>query len=155
VDDPLVLQAKEARPSVLAPYAGQSAYAHQGQRIVVGQRLMQAASDIFLGWARSEAGGFDYYVRQLRDMEGSLPLDAMAPSALAAYAAYCGWARARAHAKTGDAVRISGYLGTSDAFDRACAAFAVAYADQAERDHAALVQAVRKGRLHAEVEKEG
>jgi hypothetical protein len=155
VDDPLLLQAKEARPSVLAPYAGKSAYHNQGQRVVVGQRLIQAASDIFLGWARSEAGGFDFYVRQLRDMKGSLPLDAMTPPDLADYAAYCGWALARAHAKTGDAARISGYLGKGDAFDRACAAFAVAYADQTERDHAALVKAVRQGRLHAEVEKEG
>src|SRR5205085_7119687 len=122
--------------------------------VVVGQRLMQSASDIFLGWSRSEAGGFDFYVRQLRDMKGSVPLEAMTPPDLADYGEYCGWALARAHAKSGDAARVSGYLGKSDAFDRAVEAFAAAYADQTERDHAALVAAVRSGRLRAEVEKE-
>jgi uncharacterized protein (DUF2252 family) len=153
-DDPLVLQVKEAQHSVLEAYAGKSAHANQGQRVVVGQRLMQSAGDIFLGWARAEAGGFDYYVRQLRDMKGSVPLEAMTPAALADYAEYCGWALARAHAKSGDAARISGYLGKSDAFDHALAAFADAYADQTEQDHAALVKAVRSGRIHAEQEKQ-
>jgi uncharacterized protein (DUF2252 family) len=151
-DDPLLLQVKEAQHSVLEPYAGKSRYHNQGQRVVVGQRLMQSASDIFLGWARDEERGFDFYVRQLRDMKGSVPLEAMTPPDLADYAEYCGWALARAHAKSGDAARISGYLGKSDAFDRAVAAFAAAYADQSERDHAALVAAVSAGRLHAEEE---
>jgi uncharacterized protein (DUF2252 family) len=151
--DSLLLQVKEARRSVLEPYAGKSAYHNQGQRVVAGQRLMQSASDIFLGWARAEKGGFDYYVRQLRDMKGSVPLDAMTPADLADYAEYCGWALARAHAKSGDAARVSGYLGKSDAFDRAVAAFAVAYADQNERDYQALVEAVRSGRVHAAEEK--
>ncbi len=151
-DDPLLLQVKEAQRSVLEPYAGKSQFQNQGQRVVNGQRLMQSASDIFLGWARDPERGFDFYVRQLRDMKGSVPLEAMTPPDLADYAEYCGWAVARAHAKSGDAARISGYLGKSDAFDRALAAFAVAYADQTERDHAALVAAVRSGRLHAEEE---
>jgi uncharacterized protein (DUF2252 family) len=151
-DDPLLLQVKEAQHSVLEPYAGKSVFQNQGQRVVNGQRLMQSASDIFLGWARDPAHGFDFYVRQLRDMKGSVSLEAMTPPDLADYAEYCGWAVARAHAKSGDAAQISGYLGKSDAFDRALAAFAVAYADQTERDHAVLVAAVRSGRIHAEEE---
>lgn len=154
-EDPLLLQVKEARHSVLEPYAGKTGFASQGQRVVVGQRLMQSASDIFLGWARAEAGGFEYYVRQLRDMKGSVPLEAMDGEALTAYAAYCGWALARAHAKGGDAGRIGGYLGQSDSFGRAIAQFAADYADQTERDHAALVEAVAAGRLQAAEEKEG
>jgi uncharacterized protein (DUF2252 family) len=154
-DDPLLLQVKEAQHSVLEAHAGKSPYQNQGQRVVHGQRLMQSASDIFLGWARDEERGFDFYVRQLRDMKGSVPLEAMTPPDLADYAEYCGWALARAHAKSGDAAAISGYLGKSDAFDRAAAAFATAYADQTERDHAALVAAVRAGRVHAEEEKAG
>jgi uncharacterized protein (DUF2252 family) len=153
-DDPLLLQVKEAQRSVLEPNAGKSAYHNQGQRVVVGQRLMQSASDLFLGWSRSEQGGFDFYVRQLRDMKGSVPLEAMTPPDLADYGEYCGWSLARAHAKSGDAGRIAGYLGKCDAFDRAVATFAEAYADQTERDHAALAQAVRSGRVRAEVEKE-
>jgi uncharacterized protein (DUF2252 family) len=151
-DDPLVLQVKEARHSVLEPYAGKSSYSNQGQRVVVGQRLMQSASDIFLGWSRAESGGYDFYVRQLRDMKGSVPLDALTPSSLADYAGYCGWALARAHAKSGDAAKIAGYLGKSDAFDQALAEFAIAYADQTERDHAALAAAVKEGRVKAEEE---
>jgi uncharacterized protein (DUF2252 family) len=147
--DPLVLQVKEAGCSVLEPYAGKSAYQSHGQRVVVGQRLMQSASDIFLGWARHELGGFDFYVRQLRDMKGSVPLDALTPAALADYAAYCGWALARAHAKSTDAAPIGGYLGKGDAFDRAVAEFADAYADQTERDHATLAAAVKAGRVKA------
>jgi uncharacterized protein (DUF2252 family) len=154
-DDPLLLQIKEAQRSVLEAHADKSVFHNQGQRVVVGQRLMQSASDIFLGWSRAEAGGFDFYVRQLRDMKGSVPLDAMTPPDLADYAEYCGWALARAHAKGGDAAQISGYLGKNDAFDRAVAAFADAYADQTERDHAALVAAVRSGRVRAEEEKAG
>jgi uncharacterized protein (DUF2252 family) len=152
-DDPLLLQVKEAQQSVLEPYAGKSAFQNQGQRVVNGQRLMQSASDIFLGWSRDEERGFDFYVRQLRDMKGSVALEAMTPPDLADYAEYCGWALARAHAKSGDAARISGYLGKSDAFDRAVVGFATAYANQTERDHATLVAAVRSGRVHAEVEK--
>jgi uncharacterized protein (DUF2252 family) len=151
--DFLVLQLKQAGQSVLAAHAGKSQYANQGQRVVVGQRIMQSASDIFLGWARAETQKFDFYVRQMRDMKGSVPLEAMSPGDLTDYAEYCGWALARAHAKSGDAVQITGYLGKNDAFDEAIAAFAVAYADQTERDHAALVQAVKSGRLRAEVEK--
>jgi hypothetical protein len=114
---------------------------------------MQSASDIFLGWARAEAHGYDFYVRQMRDMKGSVPLEAMTPGDLTDYAEYCGWALARAHAKSGDATQITGYLGKNDVFDEAVAEFAIAYADQTERDHAALVQAVKSGRLHAAVEK--
>jgi hypothetical protein len=153
-DDPLILQVKEARHSVLEPYAGKSAYRNQGQRVVVGQRLMQSASDIFLGWSRAEGGGFDFYVRQLRDMKGSISLESMTPHHLATYAEYCGWALARAHARSGDAAQLGGYLGKGDSFERAIADFAMAYADQNERDYEALRQAVRKGRLHAEQEKE-
>ena len=152
IDDPLLLQVKEARPSVLEPYAGKSDYDHEGQRIVVGQRLVQSASDMFLGWTTG-ADGPHYYIRQLRDMKFSLPLDNLDRKVLARYAGICGWALARAHAKGGDAAMISGYLGQSDAFDQALAKFALAYADQTERDHAALVKAVKAGRVQAVVEK--
>ena len=151
-DDPLLLQVKEARPSVLEPYAGKGLFDHQGQRIVIGQRLMQAASDIFLGWTTDMAGGH-FYVRQLRDMKFAVPIGDIEAKGLANYAAVCGWALARAHAKGGDAAMISGYLGQSDAFDQALAKFAPAYADQTERDHAALVKAVKSGRVQAIVEK--
>jgi len=150
-DDPLLLQIKEARPSVLESYAGKSAFADPGERIVVGQRMMQAASDIFLGWARGEDGR-SYYLRQLRDMKGAAHLDMMSRADLVEYAGFCAWALARAHARTGDAARIAGYLGTSARFDRAIAEFAVAYADQNEADYATFKKAVRAGRLHAEVE---
>ena len=143
-NDPLLLQIKEARPSVLEPYAGKGQFDHQGQRIVVGQRLMQAASDIFLGWTTGR-DGMHFYIRQLRDMKFSVPLVDLEAKGLANYAAICGWALARAHAKGGDAALISGYLGQSDAFDQALARFAAAYADQTERDHAALVKAVKSG----------
>ena len=145
---PLLLQFKEARPSVLEPYAGKSRYENQGQRVVVGQRLMQASSDIFLGWTRSRLG-HDYFGRQLRDMKFSLPVDGYGARELKHYAKVCGWVLARAHAKSGDAAMISGYLGTSDQFDVAIGAFAEAYADQNERDHAALVAAVKAGRVEA------
>jgi uncharacterized protein (DUF2252 family) len=150
-DDPLLLQIKEARPSVLEPYAGKSKFADPGERIVVGQRMMQAASDIFLGWARGEDGR-SYYLRQLRDMKGAAHLDRMSWPDLVEYAGFCAWALARAHARTGDATRIAGYLGKSARFDRAIAEFAVAYADQNEADYAAFKKAVRAGRLHAETE---
>ena len=148
---PLLLQFKEARPSVLEPYAGKSRYKNQGQRVVVGQRLMQACSDIFLGWTRSRLGR-DYFGRQLRDMKFSLPVDGYGARELKHYAKVCGWVLARAHAKSGDAAMISGYLGKSDRFDLAIGAFAEAYADQNERDHAALVAAVKAGRVEALME---
>jgi len=147
-NDPLLLQVKEANASVLEPYAGKSEFAHHGQRIVVGQRLMQSASDMFLGWMTPEKGR-NFYVRQLRDMKFSIPLDAMEPAGLGRYADICGWVLARAHAKGGDAAMISGYLGKSDVFDQALGKFALAYADQTEQDHAALVKAVKTGRLRA------
>jgi uncharacterized protein (DUF2252 family) len=152
-DDPLILQVKEARRSVLEAHAGKSVYANHGQRVVVGQRVMQSASDIFLGWSRAARKGFDFYVRQLRDMKGSIHMESLSPGDLLDYVEYCSWALARAHAKSGHAALISGYLGKGDAFDRAVADFAVAYADQTERDYAALVKGVRAGRVTAEIEK--
>jgi uncharacterized protein (DUF2252 family) len=148
-DDPLLLQVKEGRKSVLEPYAGASQFDHSGQRIVIGQRLMQAASDIFLGWTTG-TDGTHYYIRQLRDMKFSVPLTNVDAKALANYATVCGWALARAHAKGGDAAMIAGYLGRSDAFDQALVKFAFAYADQTESDHAALVKAAKSGRIRAE-----
>ena len=150
--DPLVLQVKEAVPSVLAPYAGASLFSHQGERVVVGQRLMQCASDIFLGWA-SDDDGRDYYVRQLRDMKTSVPLDMLQGPVLHNFAGMCGWALARAHAKAGDATRLSGYLGSSDRMDQAIADFAERYADQCERDFAAFKRAIRAGTLPIELER--
>jgi uncharacterized protein (DUF2252 family) len=143
---PLMLQFKEACHSVLEPYAGKSLYENQGQRVVVGQRLMQSSSDIFLGWMRG-GRGYDFYVRQLRDMKFSVPLEGATALQLDRYAEICGWILARAHAKSGDSATISGYLGKTDNFDLAIGKFAVAYADQTERDHAALVKAVRAGRV--------
>jgi uncharacterized protein (DUF2252 family) len=145
---PLILQIKEALPSVLAPHAGKSAYDSQGQRVVVGQRLMQSSSDIFLGWARGRHG-LDFYVRQLRDMKMSMPMDGLSAVQLVRYARMCGWTLARAHAKSGDAATISGYLGRTDIFDQAMARFALAYADQTRQDHATLVKAIRSGRIAA------
>jgi uncharacterized protein (DUF2252 family) len=144
--DPLILQLKEARASVIEPYTQKSRYDNQGERVVMGQRLMQSSSDIFLGWVRGKRG-HDYYVRQLRDMKFSAPLEKSSPQQLKDYADLCGWTLARAHAKSGDAAGISGYLGKSDRFDTAMARFAAAYADQTERDHAALVKAIRSGRI--------
>jgi uncharacterized protein (DUF2252 family) len=146
-DDPLFLQVKEAGPSVLAAHLAKSAYRNNGARVVAGQRLMQAASDQFLGWMRGE--GRDYYWRQMRDMKGSAVLSAMTPATLEAYAKLCAQVLARAHARSGDRIAIAGYLGESDRFENAIAAFAVAYADQTERDHALLVEAVRTGRITA------
>jgi len=145
---PLILQFKEAVRSVLEPYAGRSVHDNQGQRVVAGQRLMQSSSDIFLGWVRGRHG-YDFYVRQLRDMKMSMPVDGFTPAQLKLYARMCGWTLARAHAKSGDAATISGYLGKSDVFDRALCTFAVAYADQVEKDHATLVNAIRSGRVKA------
>jgi uncharacterized protein (DUF2252 family) len=152
--DPLFLQVKEAEASVLSRYVGASKYANQGQRVVAGQRLMQAASDIFLGWQRVEAGldgrTRDFYVRQLRDWKFSVEIATLRPEGLQMYAGMCGWTLARAHARSGDRIAIAAYLGGSDAFDRAIAQFAVAYADQNERDHQSLVDAVKSGRITAE-----
>jgi uncharacterized protein (DUF2252 family) len=145
---PLFLQVKEAEESVLARYAGPSEYGHHGERVVTGQRLMQAASDVFLGWATGSFG-HDYYVRQLRDMKGSIAIDLLTSEDLVRYAALCGVTLARAHARSGDAAAIAGYLGAGDQFDRAIVAFADQYADQTEQDHAALADAVAAGRIEA------
>ena len=145
-DDPLFIQSKEARRSVLEPPKGKSRFAHQGFRVVAGQRLMQAASDIFLGCFRS-AHGHDYYVRQFRDMKVSAEVETFRPRTLIDYATMCGWALARAHAKAGDAARIAGYLGSKDTFDEALVQYSAAYADQAERDFEAFKSAIRSGRL--------
>ncbi|MGH3100992.1 MAG: DUF2252 family protein, partial [Thermoleophilia bacterium] len=138
-DDPLLLQVKQATASVLERYAGRSRYRHPGRRVVNGQRLLQTASDIFLGWTSD--GAADYYVRQLWDMKGSVNLDTLDPADLVPYGRLCGWVLARAHARSGDAAAISGYLGTGDRFDRAVADFAEAYADQTEADYAAFTRA--------------
>ena len=144
-DDPLFLQVKEADTSVLAPYAGAGEYEQQGERVVHGQRIMQAASDPFLGWATGTgARGREFYVRQLRDMKGSAVIEAMPPARLARYGEVCGVTLARAHARSGDAAKIAGYLGDDDTFDRALEQFAVAYADQNDADYAAVHR--RRGR---------
>ena len=146
-NDPLFLQWKEAKASVLEPYAGKSAYPHHGQRVVMGQKLMQSASDIFLGWATSSIGVHGY-VRQLRDVKIKPVVEVMDATRMTFYAKMCGWALARAHAKAGKAAQqISGYLGNTDNFDEAMGSFAVAYADQTERDHAALKAAVKAGKI--------
>ena len=152
-DDPLILQFKEAGPSVLESWAGASRYVNHGLRVIVGQRLMQSYSDIFLGFSRVESLNADFYVRQLRDMKVALDFEDMSAGEFVEYADACGWALARAHAKAGDAGMIAGYLGTSDLFDRAIARFARAYADRTEADHAALVAAAGRGRIHAVIEK--
>ncbi|MGO9604307.1 MAG: DUF2252 domain-containing protein [Candidatus Binataceae bacterium] len=149
-DDPLFLQIKEARRSVLESYTGHSRVAHNGQRVVIGQRLMQSASDIFLGWTRGP-GGRDFYIRQLRDMKIAPDVDSQTPRAMRAYAMLCGLALARAHDKAGDAAMIAGYLGRVDHFDQAIGDYAVAYADQVERDYATFVKAVRDGRLKSDL----
>jgi uncharacterized protein (DUF2252 family) len=152
--DPLFLQVKEAEESVLSRFLGASEFANMGQRVVAGQRLMQASSDIFLGWHRIPAGldgkQRDFYVRQLRDWKFSLDVDAMVPGGMRMYGELCGWTLARAHARSGDAIAIAAYLGGSDVFDQAIAQFAVAYADQNERDHDAVLKAVKAGRIVAE-----
>ncbi len=152
--DPLFLQVKEAEASVLSRFVGASKYTNQGQRVVAGQRLMQASSDIFLGWQRIEAGldgrSRDFYVRQLRDWKFSVDIETMVPAGLRLYGALCGWTLARAHACSGDRIAIAAYLGGSDVFDRAIADFAAAYADQNERDHQSLVDAAASGRVTAE-----
>jgi len=149
----LLLQAKQAQPSVLADYAGKSVFAQQGERVVSGQRLMQATSDIFLGWLRtrpSEGAGEDYYVRQLRDWKVSAVIEQMDPRSMEAYGRLCGWTLARAHARSGDRIVIGAYLGKSAKFDNAVADFAETYADQNERDYADLSAAVKAGRVEAQ-----
>lgn len=150
---PLILQFKESCRSVLEPYAGKSRYDNQGQRVVMGQRLMQSSSDIFLGWTRGRAG-YDFFVRQLRDMKMSVPVEHISNVQLERYADLCGLTLARAHAKSGDAATISGYLGKGEVFDRAVGEFALLYADQTERDHAQLVKAERSGKVKVLVEDE-
>ena len=144
--DPLLLQMKEASESVLAPFVGPSKFDNQGQRVVVGQRLMQAASDIFLGWTEA-LSGYHYYVRQLRDMKASAEVADMSPAIFVGYAQLCGLTLARAHARGGDPAAIAGYLGRGDTFDESIVQFAQTYADQNERDYAALHAAIESGRI--------
>jgi len=153
-EDPLFLQVKEAQASVLEPMLGKSKFRNHGQRVVEGQRLMQAASDIFLGWIRNPAGidgvARDFYVRQLWDWKTSVDLDTVVPQGLLLYAYMCGWTIARAHARSGDRIAIASYLGKGDVFERAMADFATAYADLNQRDYDAVVKSVRDGRITAE-----
>jgi len=149
-DDPLFLQVKEADASVLEPYFGNSTYANHAERVVQGQRLMQEASDVFLGWTHGDVA--DLYVRQLRDMKLSEDITTMTKKEFDQYTTWCAMALARAHARCGDPAQISGYLGSSTLFEQAIALFAEAYADQTERDHAALLAAIKEGRIKAEVD---
>jgi uncharacterized protein (DUF2252 family) len=149
-DDALLLQLKEAGTSVLEPYVTRPPSQDHARRVVTGQRLMQAASDIFLGWHSSELSGRRYYWRQLKDMKGSADLSGMDEDGFRTYVALCSWCLARAHARTGDEASIRGYIGKNDSFAKAVARFAVAYANQTERDHQALVDAVASGRISAE-----
>ena len=151
IDDPLFLQVKEAGPSVLEPYLGRSRFTHSGHRVVAGQRLTQAASDIFLGWMTGEPGKRHFYWRQLRDMKGSIEVELLKAPGLEILATLCGWALARGHARSGQRLAIASYLGVSDRFERAIGDFAVAYADQAEKDHAALLKAIKQGKIEAEM----
>jgi uncharacterized protein (DUF2252 family) len=153
--EPLFLQAKEAQTSVLAAWCGRSQYRNQGERVVAGQHLMQAESDIFLGWTRvtgPDGVDRDYYVRQLKDWKFSAPIEQMIPSGMKVYARMCGWTLARAHARSGDRIALAAYLGGSGKFDNAIADFAETYADQNERDYAALQAAVKEGRAEATTE---
>jgi uncharacterized protein (DUF2252 family) len=154
--EPLFLQAKEAQPSVLADYCGRSQYTNQGERVVAGQHLQQAQSDIFLGWTRvpNPADGVsrDFYVRQLRDWKFSMPIEMMLPTGMTAYARLCGWTLARAHARSGDRIALAAYLGGSAKFDQAIADFAETYADQNEHDYAAFQAAVKDGKAEATTE---
>jgi hypothetical protein len=151
--DPLFLQFKEARQSVLEPYCGANPYPHAGQRVVMGQRAMQAAGDMFLGWATSTGEvGRHFYFRQLSDAKIKPVVEIMKPVNLKNYARLCGRVLARAHARTADPLVLSSYMGKSAAFEDALAGFGAAYADQNERDHAALVKAVRSGRIEARSE---
>jgi len=145
-NDPLILQAKEATASVMQGHVDATVHTNEGQRVVVGQQIMQATSDVFLGWTRGP-GGRDFYVRQLWDMKGSVDIAKLRPAGLGFYAGICGWALARAHARSGDAVAIAAYLGASDTFDGAIADFAETYADLNERDHAGYLAAIKTGKV--------
>jgi len=150
--EPLILQFKEARASVLEAYAGKSVYPNQGQRVVAGHRLMQPASDIFLGWAEGGQGRH-FYVRQLRDIKIKLAVETFEAARMIVFAECCGYSLALSHARSGNPAMISGYLGKRDTFDEALAAFSVAYADQNEKDHAVLKRAIRDGKVEAVIEK--
>jgi uncharacterized protein (DUF2252 family) len=153
-EDPLFLQFKEAEASVFEEFLGKSTFRNHGQRVVVGQRLMQASSDIFLGWLHVDEGmdgrPRDFYGRQLKDWKGSAEIEQMVPDGMAVYGRLCGWTLARAHARSGDRVAIAAYLGGGDAFDKAILEFSKAYADQNERDYQQLEEAVRSGRITAQ-----
>ena len=151
-DDPLVLQVKQSQQSVLEPFTTRSKYRNHGQRVVNGQRLQQAFTDIFLGWTRVtglDGQVRDFYVRQLRDGKGSADLDRMPASGMEIYARLCGWTLARAHARSGDRIAIASYLGSGSSFEAAMAVFAEAYADQNEKDYAELLNAIKSGRIEA------
>jgi uncharacterized protein (DUF2252 family) len=153
--EPLFLQAKEAQQSVLAEYCGRSQYSNEGERVVAGQHLMQAESDIFLGWTRAtgpDGIDRDFYVRQLKDWKFSAPIEQMVPAGITVYAGLCGWTLARAHARSGDRIALAAYLGSSAAFDQAIADFAETYADQNERDYTALQAAVKDGQVESTTE---
>ena len=150
--DPLFLQVKQATASVLERYAGKSAYPNHGQRVVEGHRLMQSSSDVFLGWTESKAGRH-FYIRQLRDAKIKFAIETFGSAEMILFADWCGHTLARAHARSGEPALIAGYLGDSDIFDNAIAAFATSYADQSEKDHETLIKAVRAGRLKAEIER--
>ncbi len=149
-DDPLFLQIKEAGPSVLEPFLGRSKFVHGGHRVVAGQRVMQAASDIFLGWMTGKPAGRQFYWRQLRDMKGSIETELLKAPGLEIRATMCGWTLARGHARSGHRIAIASYLGVSDRFDQGIADFAKTYADQAEKDYAALLKAIKAGKIKAE-----
>jgi uncharacterized protein (DUF2252 family) len=149
-DDPLFLQVKEAGPSVLEPYLGRSKFVHGGHRVVAGQRLMQAASDIFLGWMTGKPAGRQFYWRQLRDMKGSIETELLKAPGLEILATLCGWTLARGHARSGHRIAIASYLGVSDRFERGIADFALAYANQAEKDYEALLKAIKRGKIPVE-----
>jgi uncharacterized protein (DUF2252 family) len=152
--DPLFLQMKEAEASVLEEFLGESEFENHGERVVAGQRLMQATSDIFLGWLHVDAGldgrPRDFYARQLKDWKGSAEIERMSPKAMASYGRMCGWTLARAHARSGDRIAIAAYLGNGDSFDRALLQFSRAYADQNDRDYQELAGAVKSGRITAQ-----
>ena len=153
-EDPLFLQLKEAEASVLEEFLEPSEFENHGERVVTGQRLMQAQSDIFLGWLHVESGldgrERDFYGRQLKDWKGSAEIEQMIPKGMAAYGKLCGWTLARAHARSGDRIAIASYLGKGSSFDRAIVEFSHAYAEQNERDYQALAKAVKSGRIDAE-----
>jgi uncharacterized protein (DUF2252 family) len=150
--DPLFLQLKEARASVLEAYAGRSVFRHHGQRVVHGHWLMQSASDIFLGWCTGKTGRH-FYVRQLRDVKLKPTVNLFSSTDMIQFGEYCGWTLARAHARSGEPAMIGGYLGAKDTFDKAIAAFSIAYADQTERDYELLKKAAQRGKLKVAIER--